>query len=92
MALEHEEQFVRSERAVLVDEADAGVELRISGQALFDSGHTDEHEADLAAVVVVPQLFESCCAEPVGLVDDDQFRCGRVWAGGWPCACGSAPR
>ncbi|GAB2820566.1 hypothetical protein GCM10027073_59660 [Streptomyces chlorus] len=65
--------FVRGERPVVVDEADATVELGVAGEALLDAGHADEDHADAGAVVVVPELFQARGLEAVGFVDDEEF-------------------
>jgi hypothetical protein len=54
----------------------------VPGKALLDAGHADQDHAELAAVVVVAELFQGCGPEPVGLVDDEQFDERRQGVGG----------
>jgi hypothetical protein len=68
-----ERLFLGRECPVLVDEPDAAVELRIPGEPFLDAGHSDEDQAELAAVVVVAQLLQGGHLEPVGFVDDEQL-------------------
>jgi hypothetical protein len=39
-----------AQRSELVDETDAGKELRVPRESLFDSGHADEHHAQAALI------------------------------------------
>jgi hypothetical protein len=57
----------------VVDESDPAVELGVAGQAFFDAGHADQDQADAGPVVVVAELFQRRCLEPVRLVDDQQL-------------------
>jgi hypothetical protein len=57
----------------VVDESDPAVELGVAGQAFFDAGHADQDQADAGPVVVVAELFQRRCLEPVCLVDDQQL-------------------
>ena len=50
-----------------MDEPDPAVELRVPGEALLDAGHADQDHAELAAVVVVAELFQGCGPEPSAL-------------------------
>lgn len=38
--------LARRKRTEFVNEADAGIELRIASQALFNTGHTDQNHFD----------------------------------------------
>jgi hypothetical protein len=38
-----------------------------------EAGHTDQDQAEVAAVEEVAELFEAGGLEAVGLIDDDQF-------------------
>lgn len=38
-----------------MDEADAGVELRIPGQALLDAGHPDQHHGDAGGIEMMQE-------------------------------------
>jgi len=61
-----------SQRSKLVDKADAGVELRIASQALFNAWHTDQNHSNPALIKNAPCLLQSGDLEPVGFVDDQQ--------------------
>ena len=55
-----------------MNETDAGVELRIARQALFEAGHADQNHSDPALIKNAPCLLQSGDLEPVGFVDDQQ--------------------
>ena len=61
--------FSRAEWPVLMNEADAGVELGQAGHPLFDARHADQDEPHSASVEDGPDLFEARHAEPVSFVD-----------------------
>lgn len=56
-----------------MSEANAAVELGVSGEPFLDAGHADEDDAHPVAVVKVADLFEASGFESVGFVDDEQF-------------------
>ena len=70
---EHGGELVGVERAVLVSEADAAVQLGVARQAPFDAGHADQDHAHGVPVVVVADLLQAGGLEPVGLIDDEQL-------------------
>jgi hypothetical protein len=55
-----------------VDEADAGIKLRVAGQALLDPRHPDQNQADAIAIEQVAQLLQAGDLEPIGLIDKEQ--------------------
>jgi hypothetical protein len=69
---QNEAHLLDRERPELMGEADARVELRIPRQPLLQAGHPDQHQADVFAVIDVPQLFQPRHLQPVRLVDDQQ--------------------
>lgn len=56
-----------------MSEANSAVQLRVAAELLFNSGHSDEYQGDVVAIVAVTQHFECGWAQSFGLVDDDQF-------------------
>lgn len=64
-------EFIRSELAVLVGEADPAVELRVASEAFLDPGHADQDDAHVAMVEIVADLLEAGGLESVGFVDDE---------------------
>ena len=46
-----------AQRPELVDETDAGKELRVPRESLFDSGHADEYHAQAALIEDGAQLL-----------------------------------
>ena len=70
---QHEGEFVALQGAVVVGEADAAIELRIAGQALFHARHADEDDADAGAVEHVSDAFERGHRQTLGLVKDQHF-------------------
>src|SRR5436305_3539595 len=73
MAGEHKGEFVTLQRTVVMGKADAAVKLRVTRQALLDTGHADEDHADAGSIEHVAQVLERRGREPLGLVDDEQF-------------------
>lgn len=73
MALEDEGEFVLRERRISVREADAAVELRVSGHAPLDTGHADQDQAGIAAVELVAEIFERGRGKALGFVNYDKF-------------------
>lgn len=73
MPLQDEEQFLFAQGPVLVGEADAAVELGVVAELLLQTGHADQDEGDVVAVVAVSQQFQCGGAEAFGLIDDDQL-------------------
>lgn len=73
MPLQNEVQFVLAEGSVLVCEADPAVELRVPAELLLQSWHADQDEADLVSVIPVAEELDGSRAEPLGLIDNDQF-------------------
>ena len=64
--------FFDAQGAERVDEADAGIELGIASQALFDARHSDQHQANLIAIKQIAELFQARNLEPIGFVDQDK--------------------
>nr|WP_231565740.1 hypothetical protein [Paracoccus sanguinis] len=73
MALEDEGEFVLRERRMSVREADAAVELRVSGHAPLDTGRADQDQAGIAAVELVAEIFERGRGKALGFVNYDKF-------------------
>ena len=69
----------RRQGPVVVDEADPRIQLRIAGKALFDARHTNDHQAELAAIKKIAQLFEARRFQSVGFVDDQQLERMQEW-------------
>jgi hypothetical protein len=68
------EQFLnlsRIERAKLMDEPDARVELRKAGDALLDTRHADENHTGSTLVEDGSHLLEAVHLETIGLVHED---------------------
>ena len=61
-----------AQAAERMNEADAGIELRIAGQPLFDAWHSDQDQADLIAIEQIAQLLQARNLQPIGFVDQDQ--------------------
>ena len=80
-----EGEFGVGQWPVVVSEADAAVELGVTGEAFFDAGHADEDQAVGVAVVFVAQHFQRAGGQPFGFVDDEQF--GVVVTGGVDDRC-----
>jgi len=55
-----------------VNEANAGVLLRIASKALFNAWHTDQNHSKPTLIKNAPCLLQSGDLEPVGFVDDQQ--------------------
>jgi hypothetical protein len=53
VVMEDEAQLVDTEWPEVLDEADAAVELRVSGESFLDPGHADQDHAEMGAVVVI---------------------------------------
>src|SRR6516162_6233408 len=64
-------QLRAAEREVLVDEADARIQLCVARQPLLEAWHADEHQTDGAAIVRVAQLLKPSGFDTVSLVDND---------------------
>jgi hypothetical protein len=60
----------RSERPELMDKADAGIELRIASQTLFEARHADQDKAEVATVVEIAELFQAGHFEPISFIDN----------------------
>ncbi|MDF2919420.1 MAG: hypothetical protein K0S70_3637 [Microbacterium sp.] len=73
VAVEDKEEFVAAEGAVAVGEAEAAVELGVVAEALVDTGHTNEDDCDVGAVVVVTDQLKASGCQAFGLIDDDQL-------------------
>ena len=65
--------LVAAEGSVFVSEADAAVELGVSGEAFLDAGHADEDHRQVGSVVFVTEEFEGCRVEAFGFIDDEQL-------------------
>src|SRR5437016_2120587 len=50
-----------------MNESDAGIELRVPGQPLFDPRHSDQDKADVATIEQVAKLLQASDLEPIGL-------------------------
>ena len=74
LLLQEPTDFLGGQRVELVDEADPGIELGVAGEALFETGHTDEHEADVADIEDGAELLQGGDLQTVGLVDEDEPR------------------
>ena len=55
-----------------MNEADAGVELRVASQAFFHARHSDQNQPETPTVENIPHLLQSCHSQPVRFVDDEQ--------------------
>lgn len=73
VAVENEEEFVATEGAISVGEAEAAVQLGVVPEALVDAGHADEDHREVGAVVLVAKLFKGGGSESFGFVDDQKF-------------------
>ena len=60
------------QRTELMNEPDAGVELREARHALFDTRHADENHGRRAFIEDRPHLFEAVHLQPVGFIDEDE--------------------
>jgi hypothetical protein len=54
-----------TERKELVDEPDAGIQLRVPGRALLETGQADEHQSDVATIAHVALLLEPSGLETI---------------------------
>jgi hypothetical protein len=59
-----------AQRPELVDETDAGKELRIPRESLFDSGHADEHHAQAALIEDGAQLLQTVHRQTICFIDN----------------------
>ena len=73
VAGEHEAELVAGERAVVMGEAHAAVELGVAGEALLHAGHADQDDAHAGAVEAVADELEPRRREALGLVEDQQL-------------------
>ena len=55
-----------------MDEANARVELRITGQPLLDAGHSDQDKSNFITVEQIAKLLQTRNLEPVSFIDKDQ--------------------
>jgi hypothetical protein len=55
-----------------MDESDPGVELRVPRQALFETGHSDQHDANFAGIEDGPHLLKTGHAQTVRLVNQNE--------------------
>ena len=72
LPLEDEGEFFEAERPVVVGEADPAVELGEAAELLFDTGHTDQDQRDVVAIVAVAEDFQTGRVQAFGFVDDDE--------------------
>jgi hypothetical protein len=59
-----------AQRPELVDETDAGKELRVPRESLFDSGHADEHHAQAALIEDGAQLLQTVHRQTICFIDN----------------------
>jgi hypothetical protein len=59
-----------AQRPELVDETDAGKELRVPRESLFDSGHADEHHAQAALIEDRAQLLQTVHRQTICFIDN----------------------
>ena len=52
--------------------SDTGVELRIAGHSLLDSGHSNQHEPNAASIEDRPHLLKADDLEPIGFIHQNQ--------------------
>lgn len=57
-----------------MNKANPGIELSVPRQALLETGHADQHDRHSTLIEDVSNLFEARGAQPVGLVENDEFR------------------
>jgi hypothetical protein len=55
-----------------MDEPDTGIELRVSGEPLFETGHADQDQAYVTLVENGPYLLQTLYPQPVCLINDYQ--------------------
>lgn len=55
-------------------ETNATIELRVACQSLLSSRHTYQNDSHGMTIIEVSNLFESCCFETVGFINNQQFR------------------
>ena len=55
-----------------MDETDAGIELRVACQALFEARHSDQDHANFSRIENGAHLFEASHAEAVRLINQNQ--------------------
>lgn len=58
-------EFVRSQLAVLVSEADPAVELREANEQFLDARHTNEDDAYVVMVEAATGEFKASCPETI---------------------------
>jgi hypothetical protein len=73
MAVEHEEELIAAEGAVVVGESEATEKLEIVAEALIDPGPADENHREVGSVVAVAEELKRDGGETFGFVDDQQF-------------------
>ena len=64
--------FFGAQTAKRMDETDTGIELRVTGRALFDVPASDQHRCHLIAIEQVAQLLKAGDLEPIGFINQDQ--------------------
>ena len=67
-----------AQRPELVDETDAGKELRVPRESLFDSGHADKYHAQAALIEDGPQLLQTVHRQTICFIDHDKGRRIRI--------------
>lgn len=55
-----------------MDETDAGKELRVARESLFDSGHADEYHPQAALVEDGAQLLQTVHRQTICFIDNDK--------------------
>lgn len=86
VAGQHEAELLLRERWIPMRKPDTAVKLRIVAHAHLDARHTDQDQADVAAIEPIAEIFERGGGQSLRLVDDDELdategRCGSL--GSW---------
>src|SRR5699024_901240 len=80
----NEAQFVCGQGSIFVGEADSAVQLRVAAELFFNTGHADQDQSHVGAVVLVAKVFQSVGTEAFGFIDDEQvnvFESHSWWPG-----------
>src|SRR5699024_12093427 len=83
-AFENEAQFVCGQGSIFVGEADSAVQLRVAAELFFNTGHADQDQSHVGAVVLVAKVFQSVGTEAFGFIDVEQVNVFLYYSW-WPC-------